>query len=54
MQSCAVMVLRYRCGLSEQETAEALGVSRGTVESHTARAMAALRRELAEEGSRHG
>ncbi|WP_345458977.1 SigE family RNA polymerase sigma factor [Actinoallomurus oryzae] len=50
----AVMVLRYWCGLSEQEIAEALGVSRGTVKSHTARAMAALRRELAEEGSRHG
>jgi RNA polymerase sigma-70 factor (sigma-E family) len=49
----AVMVLRYWCGLNEHEIAEALGVSRGTVKSHTARAMAALRRELAEEGSRH-
>jgi RNA polymerase sigma-70 factor (sigma-E family) len=50
----AVMVLRYWCGLNEAEIAEALGVSRGTVKSHTARAMTALRRELAEEGSRHG
>jgi RNA polymerase sigma-70 factor (sigma-E family) len=48
----AVVVLRYWCDLSEAEIAEALGVSRGTVKSHTARAMTALRRQLAEEAAR--
>lgn len=48
----AVVVLRYWCDLSEPEIAEALGVSRGTVKSHTARAMTALRRRLAEEATR--
>ncbi|MFI0351883.1 SigE family RNA polymerase sigma factor [Actinomadura sp. 9N407] len=44
----AVVVLRYWCDLSEQEIAEALGISRGTVKSHTARAMTALRRHMEE------
>jgi RNA polymerase sigma-70 factor (sigma-E family) len=48
----AVVVLRYWCDLGEAEIAEALGVSRGTVKSHTARAMTALRRRLAEEAAR--
>lgn len=39
----AVVVLRYFEDLSERETATALGCSVGTVKSHTARAMAALR-----------
>jgi RNA polymerase sigma-70 factor (sigma-E family) len=45
----AVVVLRYWCDLSEHEIAEALSISRGTVKSHTARAMTALRRQLAGE-----
>ncbi len=45
----AVLVLRYWCDLTEHEIAEALGISRGTVKSHTARAMTALRRHLEEE-----
>jgi RNA polymerase sigma-70 factor (sigma-E family) len=46
----AVVVLRYWCDLSEEEIAETLGISRGTVKSHTARAMKALRKELTQEG----
>ncbi|WP_433327965.1 SigE family RNA polymerase sigma factor [Spirillospora sp. CA-294931] len=48
----AVVVLRYWCDLGEHEIAEALGISRGTVKSHTARAMAALR-ENVKEGRAH-
>ena len=44
----AVVVLRYWCDLGEQEIAETLGISRGTVKSHTARAMAALREHMKE------
>ncbi|NEA28272.1 sigma-70 family RNA polymerase sigma factor, partial [Actinomadura bangladeshensis] len=44
----AVVVLRYWCDLSEHEIAETLGISRGTVKSHTARAMAALREHMKE------
>ncbi|WP_242614346.1 SigE family RNA polymerase sigma factor [Actinomadura roseirufa] len=44
----AVVVLRYWCDLSEQEIAETMGVSRGTVKSHTSRAMAALREHMGE------
>jgi RNA polymerase sigma factor (sigma-70 family) len=47
----AVVVLRYWCDLSEQEIADTLGISRGTVKSHTSRAMSALRHHLAEKGS---
>lgn len=43
----AVVVLRYWCDLSEQEIADTLGISRGTVKSHAARAMAALRDQMA-------
>jgi RNA polymerase sigma-70 factor (sigma-E family) len=43
------LVLRYFAGLSEHETAQAMGISRGTVKSTTARALAALDRMLREE-----
>ncbi|WP_344593257.1 SigE family RNA polymerase sigma factor [Actinomadura vinacea] len=42
----AVVVLRYWCDLNEQEIADALRISRGTVKSHTSRAMATLRRHV--------
>ncbi len=40
----AVIVLRYFEDLSEADTADSLGISVGTVKSHSSRAMAALRR----------
>ena len=40
------IVLRYYADLSEAEIATAMGISRGAVKSHTARAMAALRAAL--------
>jgi RNA polymerase sigma-70 factor (sigma-E family) len=43
------LVLRYFAGLTEAETAEAMRVSRGTVKSTTARALAAVGRMLREE-----
>lgn len=43
------LVLRYFADLSEHETAQAMGVSRGTVKSTTARALAAVGRMLREE-----
>lgn len=43
------IVLRYYAGLPEQEVARAMGVSRGTIKSTTARGMAALGRILREE-----
>jgi RNA polymerase sigma-70 factor (sigma-E family) len=43
------LVLRYFAELPEQETALAMGVSRGTVKSTTSRALAALGRILQEE-----
>ncbi|WP_067814649.1 SigE family RNA polymerase sigma factor [Actinomadura kijaniata] len=49
----AVLVLRYWCDLNEEEIAETLGISRGTVKSHTARAMTALRKRM-KEGGAHG
>ena len=36
---------------SEEEIAETLGISRGTVKSHTARAMTALRKRMKEGGA---
>lgn len=42
----AVVVLRYYCDLSEQDTAAALDVPVGTVKSSCARALARLRVEL--------
>jgi RNA polymerase sigma factor (sigma-70 family) len=42
----AVLVLRYFCDLSVEETAEALRCSTGTVKSQTSRALEALRLRL--------
>lgn len=42
----ACVVLRHSIGLSEHETAEALGVSVGTVKSQTSKGLAELRRIL--------
>ena len=43
------LVLRFYFGLSEEETARAMGISRGTVKSSLSRALAALGRMLTEE-----
>jgi RNA polymerase sigma-70 factor (sigma-E family) len=40
------LVLRYYLDLSEAQTAQVMGISPGAVKSHTARALAALRRGL--------
>ena len=45
----AVLMLRYHGDLTEAATAEALGLSVGTVKSYTARALATLRSHLSEE-----
>lgn len=42
----AVLVLRYCCDLSIEDTARALGCSTGTVKSQSARALATLRNRL--------
>jgi RNA polymerase sigma-70 factor (sigma-E family) len=47
----AAVVLRYYEDLSEAETAQALGCSVGTVKSQTSRAIAALRKRLADNGT---
>jgi RNA polymerase sigma factor (sigma-70 family) len=44
-----VLVLRYWLGLTESEIAAVLGITRGTVRSTAARALAALARKLGEE-----
>jgi RNA polymerase sigma-70 factor (ECF subfamily) len=46
-----VLVHRYLLELDEQETAEALGVRRGTVKSRTSRALERLRAALGEVGA---
>jgi len=46
-----VLALRYLLDLSEEETAAALRVRRGTVKSRTARALARLREQLGEEAA---
>jgi RNA polymerase sigma-70 factor (sigma-E family) len=43
------LVLRFYLDLSEEETARAMGISRGTVKSATSRAVAALGRMLKED-----
>ena len=45
-----VLACRYFLGLSEEETASALGWRRGTVKSRTSRALERLRARLGEEG----
>ena len=47
-----VLVARYVVGLSQEETARALGIARGTVGATTTQAAAALRRALTTEGNR--
>lgn len=42
----AVVVLRFYCDLSVEETAREMRCSQGTVKSQTAKALAALRREI--------
>jgi RNA polymerase sigma-70 factor (ECF subfamily) len=46
-----VIGCRFLVGLSERETAAALGLRHGTVKSRTARALARLRDAVGEEGS---
>ena len=45
------IVLRYYLDLGEADIAQAMGISRGAVKSHTARAMAALKSTLKQEPS---
>jgi RNA polymerase sigma factor (sigma-70 family) len=45
------VVLRHWLGLSVEETANELGISTGTVKSHSSRGLAGLQRALAVQGS---
>ena len=51
-----VVVLRFVCDLSTDQTAALLGIAPGTVTAHVHRSLSALRSALAsqEEGSNHG
>jgi RNA polymerase sigma factor (sigma-70 family) len=52
MRRRACVILRHSLDLSERETAEALGISIGTVKSQTSKGLADLRRILGpQEGS---
>jgi len=44
-----VLVLRHYLELSEEEIAETLGISRGSVKAHASRGSAALRKTLADQ-----
>jgi RNA polymerase sigma-70 factor (sigma-E family) len=48
-----VIVLRYYCELSEARTAEAIGVSPGTVKSSAHRALATLRSKMKDTADEH-
>jgi RNA polymerase sigma-70 factor (ECF subfamily) len=50
-----VVVLRFLCDLSTEQTADALGIASGTVTAHVHRALAAVRSALAdlEEDANH-
>jgi RNA polymerase sigma-70 factor (sigma-E family) len=45
----AALILRYYLDLSEQEIAQLMGISRGTVKSTTSRALAALAKKLGDQ-----
>jgi RNA polymerase sigma-70 factor (sigma-E family) len=48
-RQCEAVVLRYYLDMTEDQAAQAMGVSRGTVKSSTSRGIAALARMLKEE-----